>query len=58
MEYGAEIKDLILEDQKYCIRGSEEFKYLGVHKENRQGNYISYTINNGREITAMMNRKL
>ena len=27
---GAETKDLILEDQKVCIRGCEEFKYLEV----------------------------
>ena len=30
MGYGAETKDLILEDQIGCIRGCEEFKYLGV----------------------------
>jgi hypothetical protein len=27
---GVETKDLILEDQKGCIRRCEEFKYLGV----------------------------
>ena len=38
MGCGAETKDLILEDQKCCIRGCEEFKYLGVKidKEDRQ----------------------
>jgi hypothetical protein len=30
MGCGAETKDLILEDQKGCIRGCEEFNYLGV----------------------------
>ena len=27
--YGAETNDLILEDQNGCIRGCEEFEYLG-----------------------------
>ena len=42
MVCGAEIKDLILEDQKCCIRGCKEFKYLGVkiYKEDRQENYV------------------
>ena len=42
MGYGAETKDLILEDQIGCIRGYEEFKYLGVKicKEDQQENYI------------------
>ena len=30
MGSAAETKDLIFEDQKGCIRGCEEFKYLGV----------------------------
>ena len=30
MGCGAETTDLILGDQKGCIRGCEEFKYLGV----------------------------
>ena len=30
MGCGAETKDLKLEDQKGCIRGCEECKYLGV----------------------------
>ena len=30
MGCGAETKDLILEDQKGCIRGCEELRYLGV----------------------------
>ena len=35
--YGAETKDLILDDQKGCIRGSEEFQYLEIKidKEDR-----------------------
>ena len=42
MSRGAETKDLILEDQKGCIRGCEEFKYLGINidKEDRQENDI------------------
>ena len=58
--YGAETKDLILEDQKDCIRGCEEFKYLGVKidKENRQQNDIKNRINRGRAITAMLNSVL
>ena len=35
----AETKDLILEDQKGCIRGCEEFQYLRVKmNEDRQEN--------------------
>ena len=30
MGCGAETKDLILEDQKGCFRGWDEFNYLGV----------------------------
>ena len=30
MDFGAKTEDLILEDQKGCIRGCEEFKYLRV----------------------------
>ena len=39
-ECGTETKDIILEDQKGCIRGCEEFEYLGIKidKEHRQGN--------------------
>ena len=33
MDSGAETKNLIFEDQKGCIRGSEEFKCLGVKEE-------------------------
>ena len=38
MACGADTKDLILEHHKGCIRGFEEFKYLGVkiNKEDRQ----------------------
>ena len=52
-----ETKDLILEDQKGCIRGCEEFKYLDVKigKENRQENDIKNMINKYRVITAMLN---
>ena len=44
---GAETKYLILEDQKVCIRGCEEFKYLGVNidEEDRQENDIKNRIN-------------
>ena len=47
VDCGAETKDLIIEDQKGCIRGCEEFKYLGVKidKEDRQENYIKNSIN-------------
>ena len=43
MGCGAETKNVILEDQKGCIRGCEEFKYLGVKidKEDRQENDIN-----------------
>ena len=60
MEYGAETTDLILEDQKYCIRGSEEFKYLGVkiEKEGRQENNIKNRINKDRGITQLLNNIL
>ena len=54
----AETKNLILENQKGCIRGCEEFKYLGIikiDKEDRQENYIKNRINRGRAITAMLN---
>ena len=45
------------EDQKGCIRGCQEFKYLEVKidKEDRQRNYIKNRINKGRAITAMLN---
>ena len=58
MDCGAEAKDLILEDQKGCIRGCEEFEYLGVKiekKEVRQENYIKNRINKGSAIAAMLN---
>ena len=47
----------MLEDQKGCIRGCEEFQYLGVKidKQDRQENYIKSIINEGRAMTAMMN---
>ena len=56
----AETKDFILEDQKCCIRGCEEFKYLGVKidKEDRQENDIKNRINKGRAVTAMLNSVL
>ena len=49
-----------MEDQKGCIRGCEEFKYLGVkiYKEARQENYIKNRINKGRTVTAMLNNVL
>ena len=57
MACGTEIKDLILEDQKDCIRGCEEFKYLGVEidKGDRKENYIKTRINKCRAITSMLN---
>ena len=59
MGCGAETKDLILEDQKGCIRGCEELKYLGVKidKEGRQENDKDMN-NKGRAIIAMLNRVL
>ena len=60
MGCGAETKDLILEDQKDCIRGCEEFKYLGVKigKEDRQEDDIQNRINEGRAVTPMLNSVL
>ena len=60
MVCGTETKDLILEDQKGCIRGCEEFKYLGVKidKEDRQEDDIKNRINKGRAITALLNGAL
>ena len=57
MGCGAETKDLILEDQKGCIKGCEGFKYLGIqiYKEDRQENDIKNRINKGRAITTMQN---
>ena len=57
MGCGAESKDSILEDQKGCIRGCEEFKYLGVtiDKEDRQEHDIKNWINKGRAVTAILN---
>ena len=54
---GAETIDIVLEDQKGCIRGCEEFKYLGVNidKEDRQEDNIKNRINKGRAVTAMLN---
>ena len=59
MDYGAETKYLILEDQKDCIRGWEELMYLGVKidKEDRQDD-IKNKINKSRKITAMLNSVL
>ena len=56
MGCGAETKDLVLEDQKGCIRGCEKFKYLGVKidKENRQKDHMKDSINNGREIATKL----
>ena len=53
---GAETKNLILKDQKYCIRGCEEFKYLGVKidQDESQQNDIKNKVNKGRAITAML----
>jgi hypothetical protein len=59
MDCGAESKDLILEDQNLCIRGCEEFKYLGVKidKDNRKDD-IKNKINKGRAVTAMLSSVL
>ena len=56
MGCGAESKELILEDEKGCVRSCGEFKYLRVKidKEHRQGNYISNRNNKGRAIVAML----
>ena len=45
-----------MEDQKGCIRGCGELKYLGVklHTHDKQENYINNRINNDRAITAML----
>ena len=53
-------KHLILEDQKGCIRGCEEFEYLGVKidKEDSQENYIKNIINKERAITAILSNVL
>ena len=60
MGCGEETKDLILEDQNGCIRGCEEFKYLGVRidKGDSQENYIKNRVNKGRAVTAMLNSVL
>ena len=56
MGCGTETKDLIQEDQKGCIRGCEEFKYLGIkiEKGDSQENDIKNRINKGRPTTAML----
>ena len=56
MGCGAEIKDLVQEDQKNCIRECEDFKYLGVkiYKEAREENDSKNRVNNGTTITAML----
>ena len=50
-------KYLIVEDQKGCIRGCEEFEYLGVKidKEDIQENDINHKFNKDGAITAMLN---
>ena len=60
MGCGAETKHLILKDQKSCIRGCEEFKYLAVKidKQDRQENDTKDRINKGRAVTAMLNSVL
>ena len=53
MGCGAESNDLILEDQKGCIRRREESYYLRVKidKEDKQENYLKNRINKGSAIT-------
>ena len=55
-----QIKGLIFEYQKGCIRECEKFKYLGmkIDKGDRQENGIKNRINKGRAITPMLNRVL
>ena len=53
MGCGEKAKDLIMEDQKGCIRRCEEFEYLVVKKQNK--NDIKNRINKGRAITAILN---
>ena len=50
---GAEIKELILEDQKGCITGWKEFEYLGVKIdiEGREESYIKNRFNKSRTVT-------
>ena len=57
---GAETKYLTLEDQKGCIRGCGEFKYLGVKidKEDRQENDIKNRIIKGTAVPAILNSVL
>ena len=59
MGCGAETKDLILEDQKGCIRECEEFKqaylWVKIEKQDRQEIDVKNRINEGRAITAMLN---
>ena len=56
----ADIKHLILEDQKDYIRGCEWLKYLGVKvdEEGREDNYIKNRYYKARAITAMSNALL
>ena len=56
VDYEAEAKDLILEDQEVCITGCKEFKYLGIKidKEDIQENAIKIRINKNIEITAIL----
>ena len=60
MGCGTETKDLILEDQKGCIRRCEEFKNLGlkIDKKDRQENSIKNWINKGSAVTALLNSVL
>ena len=46
--------------KKCCVKGCEEFKYLGVkiYEEDRQENDIKARINKGWAITAMLNSVL
>ena len=52
-------KILILEDQKICIRGCEEFENLGIQmdKEHTQEEDIKKIIIRGRTITATQNKQ-
>ena len=60
MRCSVETAHFILEDQESCIRGCEEFQYLGVKigKEEREENYIKKIINTCRTITTMLWNKV
>jgi hypothetical protein len=60
MGCGVQTKDLLLKYQKGCIRGCEDFEYLGVKivKEDRRENYNKNKINEDRTIIRIRNAVL